>query len=249
MSVIIKFGKKQQKHKSFASVLKVPVYNRISRIEWVNNTGEKLPSRLPTNLKTLICNGKNITSLPPLPPNMTKLACNNNQLTELPELPNTLQVLDVGCNRISRLPNLSRFTKLKELYCGGNELRFLPKLPDSLMHLACELNNIYLLPKHMPTKLMILNIYGNHIKELPLSILECDMFTETKLLRDYPCYEVGVFYDEPLAIDENPVYDAIDNCDFNLEIYFNTLRKAETKSQKRKRNETDMENKKIKTEQ
>lgn len=249
MSVIIKFGRKQQKHKSFASVLKVPVYDRISRIEWVNDIGEKLPSRLPSNLKTLICNGKNIRILPQLPSSMTRLECNNNQIIELPELPTTLKVLDVGCNKISRLPNLSRLTKLKELYCGGNELRFLPKLPDSLKHLACELNNIYLLPKNMPSKLMILNIYGNHVRELPLSILDCDMFTQTKLLRDYPQYEIGVFYEEPLAIDENPVYDVLDECDFNLETYFNTLRRNEKKSQKRKRNDADTENKKIKTEQ
>ena len=250
MSIIIKFGRKQQKHKSFANILKVPAYNKISRIEWLDDTGEQLPSELPKNLKTLICNGKNIKTLPDLPPNMTKLECNNNQLIKLPALPTTLKVLDVGNNGLRRLPNLSRRRQLKELYCGGNKLTYLPNLPDSLVHLACELNNICTLPSKMPSRLMILNVYGNKIKRLPLSILECDMFTTTNLMKDFPYHEVGEFYEDPLSIDENPVYDEIDDANFNLELYFKRLMKADIReNKKRKRDDNDGENKKIKKEQ
>lgn len=77
------------------------------------------------------------------------------------------------------------------------------------------------------------------------------MFTKTRLFRDYPSYEVGSFYEEPLAIDENPVYDDIYDADFDLEVYFNTVKYRQEKSRKRKRddNDSDSENKKIKKEQ
>jgi len=250
MSVIIKFGRKQQNHKSFASVLNVPVYDKISRIEWVQDTGEELPSKLPSNLKTLKCNGKNIKELPELPCNLKHLECNNNQLTKLPTLPTTLKVLDVSNNNLRRIQHLSRLTKLEDLFIGDNKLRVLPNLPDSIKHLACELNNIYTLPKHMPTKLMILNIYGNHISELPLSLLECDMFTTTNLMKHFPYYELGFFYEEPLSIDENPVYDDILDANWSLEKYFKKQMKKDIKeSKKRKCDGNNSENKKIKKEQ
>ena len=71
-----------------------------------------------SKLKSLICSGNYLTSLPELPSTLTTLGCTNNQITSLPALPSGLLELACGTNKLTSLPTLPN--NLEKLYCGGN---------------------------------------------------------------------------------------------------------------------------------
>ena len=89
----------------------------------ISNKGlTKLPDEIQylTNLKKLICQSNQITSLDNLPPNLQELYCNNNKITRLDNLPLNLQKLDCSRNEITSLDNLP--PNLKTLDCSINPL-------------------------------------------------------------------------------------------------------------------------------
>ncbi len=57
-----------------------------------------------TKLKTLLCSGNQLTSLPELNDNLLELWRNNNQLNHLPELNQNLINLRCNNNQVTRLP-------------------------------------------------------------------------------------------------------------------------------------------------
>ena len=95
-----------------------------------------------TNLKTLILDANNLTSIPSLPSTLIKLSCNFNQIQSIPNLqystPN-LMYLDCADNRLSELPPLP--LTIKTVNCEYNHLKKICFIPESICKLDCANNN------------------------------------------------------------------------------------------------------------
>ncbi|MBK7391366.1 MAG: hypothetical protein IPI23_20530 [Bacteroidetes bacterium] len=96
---------------TFSSFPTVP-----SSVQYLNMSYSSEPVQITPNLKFLILNNKNISTIPSLPPGLEALECNWNLLTSLPALPSSL----------------------KTLFCFHNYITNLPTLPASLEWLNCN---------------------------------------------------------------------------------------------------------------
>ena len=121
-------------------------------------------------------------------------------------LSNDILIIDLSRRELTKLPDLSRFTKLQELYCNCNQLTFIPPLPNSLQILSCYNNKLTYLPNlpnslqelyclfnkltiladHLPDSLTILHCSNNQLTSLPdlpnsLKYLNCEKNQLTSL--------------------------------------------------------------------
>ncbi len=103
----------------------------------------------------------------------------------LESLPDDIIELDVSNKILSELPDISRFTKLQELYCHNNQITQLDNLPNSLQKLWCDSNQITRLD-NLPNSLQELSCDNNQLTQLdnlPNSLQElcCDSNQITQL--------------------------------------------------------------------
>ncbi len=138
---------------------------------------------LPDNIKTLYCNGNQLTSL-----NVSKnallesLDCSNNKLTSLDVSKNTaLTFLSCSNNQLTSL-NVSKNTALTSLYCYGNQLSSLDVSKNTaLTKLECNGNNLMSIDISKNTLLTWFRCNGNKLTSLDLS--------KNKSLHDVYCFE------------------------------------------------------------
>lgn len=84
-------------------------------------------------------------------------------LDKLPDDVDTIKIAGLG---LKFIPDLSRFTKLKNLYCHMNQISILPDLPFTLKELICFNNNLIVLPS-LPLELEYLDCGNNQLTYLP----------------------------------------------------------------------------------
>lgn len=138
-------------------------------------------------------------------------------------LPSDILIINVSFKNLTYLPDLSRFTKLEELYCKNNELVSLPQLPNSLKRLCCENNQLSSLPE-LNDNLILLSCCDNELVLLPqlpnsLESLYCEnnqlrslpqlpnnlesLYCENNELRSLPPLNDNLYV---LMCDNNPIY-------------------------------------------
>jgi len=130
---------------------------------------------LPQSLNLLFCGFNELTELPSLPLGLTRLDCDTNHLSSLPTLPSTLRILSCENNRLTELPELSH-TVLVDFRCGiypvdgnfpsYNQITVMPELPLTLELLECYDNQLTSLPT-LPPGLTMLFCAGNKLTALP----------------------------------------------------------------------------------
>lgn len=128
-----------------------------------SNNLSSLP-KLPSNLLELDCSSNTLSSLPTLPPGLKKLYCTGNTLTSLPALPGTITILWCSINNLTSLPTLPG--SLQNLRCYRNNLSSLPTLPTSLQNLDCMINSLSSLPA-LPVSLTDIFCSSNNLSSLP----------------------------------------------------------------------------------
>ncbi len=123
------------------------------------------------NLKTLSCNGNQLTSLDVSGnPALEALWCGSNQLTELDVSGNpALQELECAHNQLTQL-DVSQNPALWLLYCGSNHLTELNLQNNpALSSLHCGLNQLTQLDLTSNPALRSLHCNSNHLTSLDLS--------------------------------------------------------------------------------
>lgn len=163
-----------------------------SSVQYLNMSYSSEPVQTTPNLKNLILNNKNISSIPPLPSGLETLECNSNLLTTLPALPSSLKTLVCSNNYISNLPTLP--LSLEWLNCDQNVLTNLPALPNNLKKLECRSNQIVTLPI-LPTNLEWIDCSGNQLQNLPsLSQALVHLQCSDNMLMSMPILPSGLTY-------------------------------------------------------
>lgn len=119
-------GGKVYMAKTTESLLSVEDYDKIVRLDFhvdISKKGDlkfdKLPDKLPTNLKYLECAHNNITELPELPDSLNVLKCSRNKIKKLPnKLPTDIRYIDICHNDLVDLPVclLDNVRKLSDIY-------------------------------------------------------------------------------------------------------------------------------------
>ena len=102
-------------------------------------------------------------------------------------LPDDTTTIDISNKELTVIPDLSRFTKLEQLYCCHNRLTLLPTLNENLKVLNCSNNKLTYLPP-LNEKIKILHCNNNRLTSLPifnenLKILYCQDNKITVLYR------------------------------------------------------------------
>lgn len=163
MEIIVTYAKKRIGG-TYNSFEEISNYDDVNSIICDGNQLKSLPP-LPPKLSLLMCHDNQLKSLPPLPPNLRRLVCHNNQLESLPPLPDLLKLLYCDNNQLKTLPPLP--PNLKELRCESNQLESIPKLPDSLEILKCMYNPIEVLPT-----------FSKNLREVEHDYINFDFFGE-----------------------------------------------------------------------
>jgi hypothetical protein len=145
---------------------------------------------------------------------------NFNIETFINSLSNNITILELGDKNLTILPNLSRFTKLEELYCNNNKLTELQNLPESLKLLDCSNNQIYYIDK-LPKLLLSFSCNNNKLTKLPnlpesLLYLSCNdnnLYNLPILEQNFDEYKI---FNVPktllyLNYSGNPIYNIIDS--------------------------------------
>ena len=118
------------------------------------------------DLRTLDCNGKNITELSPkIPPLLKTLKCGSNFIETIPKLPATLNYLECNNNLLNKLPELP--SRLVRLMCSSNNIDELPLLPNKLRDIYISYNCIVELPPVLPPRTKVLYCSNNKLTALP----------------------------------------------------------------------------------
>ena len=93
------------------------------------------------NLKRIIFNKGNITSIVNVPQNIKELKVSDNLLIDLKRLPQELEILNVENNYLSDL-EFTDLYKLNKLNIAHNNFNSLKNLPSTLTELVCNNNKI-----------------------------------------------------------------------------------------------------------
>jgi Leucine-rich repeat (LRR) protein len=99
---------------------------KLRRLCLDGNKLERLPSRLPCDLESLMVRHNQLSYLPAeLPPNLRLLHASSNQLETLPALPNSIEILLANTNRIGSMP-VHFPESLQRLNLSNNQIAYLP---------------------------------------------------------------------------------------------------------------------------
>ena len=109
---------------------------------------------------TLVCRGRQLTSLVGTPPDVRVLYCDHNQLTSLVGCPPTVQILICHRNLLTSLEGCP--PGLQELYCDYNLLTSLAGCPPTVKKLYC-FNNPLTSLEGCPPGLKVLSCYNNQL--------------------------------------------------------------------------------------
>ncbi|MEO8771459.1 MAG: hypothetical protein ABI402_15290 [Ferruginibacter sp.] len=139
------------------------------------------------SLRTLVCDGQPITSLPHLPDSLDQLEIVSSQITQLPDLPKMLRFLDVPHNLLTSLPDSIPVT-MNRINCSFNNLTSLPDLGQHpgqwLITLYSDHNNIYCFP--FRSEVPIVSIDTSKIRCLPNDPYVHDEFSNLLPLHSFP---------------------------------------------------------------
>jgi hypothetical protein len=178
---------------------------------------------LPDGIHGLDVSGRAIKDWSNLPANLKVLVASNTGGGEvLKHLPAGLVDLDVSANGLSELPfNLP--DKLKRLNASGNRLPALPRLPDTLQELSVHENRLEHLPENLPSSLRIMRAQGNRLGGLPARLpskLEILDLSDNQL-RDLPDMS-GLVGLEWLDLHRNSLLTALPRLPNTLETLYAT---------------------------
>ena len=118
------------------------------------------------NLKNIILNKGEITSIIGLPKGLIKLECPNNLLTTLENLPTSLIFLNISKNYLEKI-DISSLKVLEILNISNNKLTVIENLPESLKELDLDNNELGFLNFIGISNLQKLNISNN-----PITVIE-----------------------------------------------------------------------------
>jgi hypothetical protein len=118
------------------------------------------------NLKSIILNKGEITSIIGLPNNIIKLVCANNFLMLLENLPITLEILNISYNYLEKI-DIGYLQVLQTLNISHNRITELTNIPTTITELLCDNNKLGEINLIGLENLKILNISNN-----PITIIE-----------------------------------------------------------------------------
>lgn len=118
------------------------------------------------NIKSILLNKGEITSIIGLPENLIILECVHNLLENLENIPSTLENLNISYNYLEIL-NLSNLNVLQNLNISHNNFENIENIPITLTEFICNNNNIKSLNLNGLKYLKKLNISNN-----PITIIE-----------------------------------------------------------------------------
>lgn len=121
--------------------------------------------KFPPNIMILNLSNNKLESLEKFPESLKKIDCSSNLIRELPEMNDKLIKINIEDNHLKEIKNLP--PNLIKIKCGRNMIDKVVNLPSSLQKINLENNSIEKLDCVLPPSVVLLDMSGNNLIELP----------------------------------------------------------------------------------